>query len=701
MLAIITTQQLSLVDPQALRRPPSSLPSCLSLLAPCTASAWSPDNLYLFLSSPNTIHQYNPALNTLADIYTSPESIAHLVCKTKSSLAFATADKVHLLEGTKIIQTFDSHKAPITSLALSNELLASTSAGAAHVHNLLLGSHTVLRGLNLAGHRITTCAFHPHSRTRLLLGVGKQLLVYDTTRPSGPLKAIPMHDASTGDIVSVACSPFSKTLVAVASASGNVGLVDLDKEKALFRTLSLKVPLTSIAFSPEGASIYLGTEHGKLLIMDLRALDKPPKTVVVSDSGCRVETMTVQKKSKGSTESVTKPTATGTKVSGSGEGSNPARRASAVAATVASAKTLPKATSSPSKGRTARSGSGASPVRRSSALPTQQRVALSPRTVPDANPKIFSPIRDPQGNSTRLGIGQLPSSKNTESTSAGPMLSRLSATSRTRKTSTTESTSARFAAAVVEPDARPRTVSSTSRLVVESISTKSARSRSGSSASRPGSSASQRSSVPPVPSLPASFAVRLDSRTPSPDLPSVNADPVTPLPIGKKGPAIGTPELTRWIEAGDNRSKGHGKGKGKTVIFKDGNDENLPEEGVRERERERSLSMQISPRRPSSVGLNSASWAPSPLRNAIPTSPASGSTSAHDLLRTIVRDVMVDFQQEQRSEMVGLHLDLLKMGRGWKKELRELMDEYVGDLRELREENQRLRAENEHLRRGY
>lgn len=60
-------------------------------------------------------------------------------------------------------------------------------------------------------------------------------MVYDTTRPSGPLKTIPMNDATTGDIVSVACSPFSKTLVAVASAGGSVGLVDLDKDKAYVR----------------------------------------------------------------------------------------------------------------------------------------------------------------------------------------------------------------------------------------------------------------------------------------------------------------------------------------------------------------------------------------------------------------------------------------------------------------------------------
>ncbi|KAF7338348.1 Protein NEDD1 [Mycena venus] len=726
MLAVTTTDQLSLIDPQTLRRPPSSLPSCLSLLAPCAASAWSPDNLHLFLASADTIHQYNPALNTLTEIFSSSESITHLVSGSKLALGFATADKIHVLESTKVVQTFDSHKAPITSLSLLNEFLASTSAGAAHVHNLLLDSHIVLRGLNLAGQRITTCAFHPHSRAKLLLGVGKQLVVYDTTRPSAPQRTILLNDASTGDIVSVACSPFSKTLVAVASASGSVSLVDLDKEKGLFRTLNLKVPLTSATFSPSGESIYLGTENGKLLIMDLRALDKLPKAVFVSESGCRVQTMTVQKKAKGSAETETKAT-TAAKVSASGEviarrsstaaaptgvpankcsnsGEGTARRPSTTFAPTAAP--VPKVGPSPSKARIARIGSGASPAGRPSTVS-----ARSPKVATNANPTILSPVRDPRGNnpniddlsmqsrtrgpgkkdpatdevklSARVGA-RLLSSKDAESPS------RLSAASRTRKTSITESGSAR------------RAVTSAARIVSDSISAKSTRSGSG-SLSRPSSSASQRSSAPPVPRLPAHVAARStlpDSRTPSPDLPSVTGDPGTPLPISKKSVALGTPDAKRRLEADESRSKG--RGKGKTVNFRDGNDENSPEDEMKERERERSLSMQISPRRPSSAGLaHSASWAPSPLRNAVPSSPAGGSSSAHDLLRTIVRDALLDFQQDQRSEMVGLHLDLLRMGRGWKRELRELMDEYVGDLRELREENKRLREENELLRRGY
>jgi protein NEDD1 len=45
------------------------------------------------------------------------------------------------------------------------------------------------------------------------------------------MKVIPMSDATSGEIVGLTCSPFSKTLVAVATSGGNVGLVDLDKEK--------------------------------------------------------------------------------------------------------------------------------------------------------------------------------------------------------------------------------------------------------------------------------------------------------------------------------------------------------------------------------------------------------------------------------------------------------------------------------------
>jgi len=67
----------------------------------------------------------------------------------------------------------------------------------------------------------------------------------------------------------------------------------------------------------------------------------------------------------------------------------------------------------------------------------------------------------------------------------------------------------------------------------------------------------------------------------------------------------------------------------------------------------------------------------------------------------VVRDALYEMQAEQNDQLRGLHVDLVKMARGFKTEMRNLMDEYVGDLKDLREENAALRKENERLRRGY
>lgn len=240
-----------------------------------------------------------------------------------------------------------------------------------------------------------------------------------------------------------------------------------------------------------------------------------------------------------------------------------------------------------------------------------------------------------------------------------------------------------------------------------------------------------------------------DRASPELELPDMNEeldDPVTP--VRKRGGTgkvtgtgmgvlgMGTPEVDIWIEAGKAKVKaktGAGgrrvdwkekdkKGKGKIVVFdddaagrdsdKENEDSDGDQDGNVEEDRDEdedgqeddSMVIQISPRRPPPsrhhVPSAAASWTSSPLRHAgIPPSP--GGTSPQDLLRTIVRDIMGDFQRETRAEITGLHLDLVRAGRGWKKELREVMDGYVGDLRELREENKALREENERLRRGY
>lgn len=50
--------------------------------------------------------------------------------------------------------------------------------------------------------------------------------------------------------------------------------------------------MTSLLFSVDGATLYIGTEDGKLLVQTLRSTE-PPKTIAVGEPGCRVEGLAV------------------------------------------------------------------------------------------------------------------------------------------------------------------------------------------------------------------------------------------------------------------------------------------------------------------------------------------------------------------------------------------------------------------------
>lgn len=328
--------------------------------------------------------------------------------------------------------------------------------------------------------------------------------------------------------------------------------------------------------------------------------------------------------------------------------------------------------------------------------PVTRRVtsATSP-TKRAADPKkVLSPLRDPHGNAVRKAPAKL---------SATPTKVAVEAENprRARTIPTTTGPPARknsvsvLSAPRTSPPRRPRAGSSASRVSAKeppSTFVSVSSSRASSSASRAGSRATQH------------------TRTPSPGLPDVRTDPVTPVPEHKQRNSavgvlgLGTPDVDRWVRAGTEDTRE--KGKGKTVGFCDDDEADANPATT---ERQRVLSMQISPRRPvASTSASTESWNGSPAldgslsaNGGASGSPAGvGGGPAHELLRTIVQDVMYDFQRETKADMMGLHLDLLRMGRGWKTELRTLMDEYVGDLRDLREENQRLRLENERLRRG-
>jgi protein NEDD1 len=151
-------------------------------------------------------------------------------------MIYGSGANIHILEcagqTTKVVQSLGPHKEDILSLSLSSDstLLACGLSNTAYVHNLTTGVQTTLRGLPSKSSTVI-CMFHTHVRTRLLVGHCDQLFVYDTTRPSAPSKMIPMGNAGTC-VSAIACSPFSKSLVAITLSNGFVGLVDLDKEKA-------------------------------------------------------------------------------------------------------------------------------------------------------------------------------------------------------------------------------------------------------------------------------------------------------------------------------------------------------------------------------------------------------------------------------------------------------------------------------------
>jgi protein NEDD1 len=237
MLSVVASDVLAVVDASALKHTPSTLPASHTPAEEHHTSAWASDNSALYLSSAQTISRFDPltkqlkALHTLNDGYL----IRCIATKDKCTVFYGAGASIHVLEcggqTPKVTQSFGPHKHDVLSLSLSNDstLLACGLSNAAYVHNLTTGSQTTLRGLS-SKFSIAMCVFHPHVRTRLLVGHWDQLFVYDTTRPSAPLKVIPMGDAGTC-ISAIACSPFSKTLVAVAMSNGGVGLVDLDKEK--------------------------------------------------------------------------------------------------------------------------------------------------------------------------------------------------------------------------------------------------------------------------------------------------------------------------------------------------------------------------------------------------------------------------------------------------------------------------------------
>ncbi|KAF4608208.1 hypothetical protein EYR40_000552 [Pleurotus pulmonarius] len=727
MLAVATAGALLIAEPHSLKR--GAVVPLIELSISPNSCAWA-NGSTVYLSSDEAVHRYDRVAGSLDHVMSLAEPNSRVLVKDGSGLVVSDGRKVHIMDVKgKTTQTLESHNSVISSISLSNDvsLLASATSSAVHVHNLATGSNSVLRGLALAGQSIGTCVFHPHSRTRLLLGIGRQFVVYDTTRPSGPAKTIPLDTSSSGDINAISSSPFSKSLVAVSTMEGYLGLIDLEKEKGLFRTLNLGVAIPSMSFSQDGASVYLGTCDGRLLVVDLRALEKPPKEIMVNPDGKPIAAIAIQSKSQVQ-EALKKD-----KVASTSKATSSSRSAAVPY------KATPKSPSKPSSSKKSKSlptpdvdtksrnhpeeANGLNDSQISVQLetlsafkaPTKSKVSTSKPDSPKVSKaKTPTSLASP-GRATASARPAKISSPNKLSKD-GPRKPRTMPTNtRARVPSENIPSSSSKLSVPSDHDSRPRSrqsvISSASRAVsttsTKGLSTGSrvssmASARSASSlSSRTTSSATSSNQTRKV----SQTSTLATSRTPSPELPGTTTDPATPIPAARKRAALGvlglgTPEVNRWIEAGNGGGEVEArkdKGKGKAVGFQETVDA-FEDEDEDDKENERSLV--ISPLRRGKPSQHE--WAAaSPARFAMPPSPGVPTNGpAHELLRTIVKDVMCDFQQESRNEMVGLHLDMLRMGRSWRKDMKEMM-EYMGSLKALQEENLRLREENERLRRGY
>lgn len=68
--------------------------------------------------------------------------------------------------------------------------------------------------------------------------------------------------------------------------------------RKIIRSFDHETPLTSVTFSLDGATLYMGTENGRLLVQSLRAATEPAKTITISESGYPVLGLAVSVRAK-------------------------------------------------------------------------------------------------------------------------------------------------------------------------------------------------------------------------------------------------------------------------------------------------------------------------------------------------------------------------------------------------------------------
>ncbi|KAF8507336.1 WD40-repeat-containing domain protein [Hysterangium stoloniferum] len=756
-LAATTATTLAIVEGALLKRlttpyEPQRFQACVV----SKAHTWSPDNQTLYVISSDTIHAFSPNTGEVKLLFNPPQRLPLqpvVIARDNSTIIFAQGSSIHVLglgsNVPKITNTLIGHSSSIASLSLSNDasLLASSSiSGTLCVHNLSHNSLTVLKSppTSASSGRNIICRFHPHTRTRLLVGSGRTLTVYDTSRPSAPIKTIQLTEkentgfaANPGQIVAISCSPFSKALAAVAFNSGMIALIDLDKDRALLKTIHIQVPVTSMTFTADGASLALGTESGKIILKEWRSSEDDTRIICVDSEnrGERITALSIQHRLKHS------PTTTsGLKTLSTAK---PSTTAAAPLAPYdlnhANGKSLGRRVTSSSRG--SKEHAAATPSRNRKAVDKPQR-AFSPPKAPvpvtdDESGDVSVQMDALMGDTGRVKKPPKSSSENiplpksrysTSSCTSSLAPDTASTTDRSGSSaalhdlpSSKSTTRARAVSLksttfkVASPSTKKTIISSTTQLSFNDVKGRTLSFK----AARP--TASKSPSVNrAVNSLSGRRASAVltenSSRTPTPELHSIEVEapiwqPTIPINVD-----LPTPDVDRWLEAGRGPTSAEAAGdKAKHVGWAISSNSDI-QGGFSDNENDEDE--RTIPARPLPLSVAASTMTPIrrpnilPDSNSIQTSPPqslqgedrgpTGSvTQPQDLIRALVNDMIHDYQREMREDIQGLHLDLLRMGRNWKHELRSLMEEYIGDLKDMREENTRLRRENDRLRRGF
>lgn len=613
------------------------------------AISWSTDNSTFFVATVDTIYSFlssSPSSES-AVIYVAPQGQtlqSILLCRDTSTVIFAQGPSIHLLSlGTKprVSNTLIGHSSPIVSLSLSNDgsLLASASlSGTLCIHNLNHNSLTLLKGfpVTTSTSKRLVCAFHSHNRTRVFVGCGRVFAIYDVTRPSNPIKTIKFSEIPLNSfILAIVSSPFSKPLLAVAFSSGQVALVDLEKDRSLLKVLDVNTPITAMDFTLDGTAIVLGTGSGKIIVKGWRSAEEDDQMIALNENGGdeRVIALSIQRRVK------------------------------------------------------------------------QPRHSSQSNNTLTINSKLNHPLHELK-NTTYPN-------RHIASRSPVEFGSQTSKISSTRNTSPTLSAALR--ADATETNAHMREPSKPTHLRMSSTENDATSVIRSQMNSRPATQVKKTLSNAALTNKPHDRVESINSRIASkadissgrPESPQIKdpSDSLKTNDVGRTTSVLGSDGVQEVVESQLRFASQDLVSE--SAKLNDDASQPTQARGIsamlaekKEKQVEWMVAgKSIRPKRPNTLMEPSSDAEVSGeefASNIRPETSQTGlpKTSLHKLLR----ETLNECRDELREDIRGLHLDVLRMGRTWKNELRLLMDQHARDLKTLAEENAQLKRENDGLR---